>query len=286
MCFNMKKSTDIISLPIISISAGLELGSVKSLVVNPEKGTVDFLTVEHDDWQVSVKAIPFSKVIGIGEFAVTIDSDNAIIDLNEIPIANQLVNKRIKITDTRVITRKGQLLGEAKEFYVNEDTGLIIGLHLLVNNQNVFIKSEHVLTFGKDILVVKEEASSALLESAEKLEEKNEQNEIKELYEIETKESYENEPKESNEISISKAATENKVEDFNSQVEDINSEVIDTIKEKQINLLEGKTVIKDIYGAAQQVIISKGTILTIDDIKKAQDEGPSTFVELSMNTEM
>ncbi len=277
----MKKSTEIISLPIISISAGLELGSVKSLVVNPEKGTVDFLTVEHDDWQVSVKAIPFSKVIGIGEFAVTIDSDNVIIDLNEIPIANQLVNKRIKITDTRVITRKGQLLGEAKEFYVNEDTGLIIGLHLLVNNQNVFIKSEYVLTFGKDILVVKEEASSALLESAEKLEEKNE---IKELYEIETKESYENEPKESNEIS--KASTENKVEDFNSQVEDINSEVIDTIKEKQINLLEGKTVIKDIYGAAQQVIIPKGTILTIDDIKKAQDEGPSTFVELSMNTEM
>ncbi|WP_026558591.1 PRC-barrel domain-containing protein [Bacillus sp. J37] len=255
----MKKSTEIIGLPIIGISAGLELGSVKSLVVNPEKGTVDFLTVEHDDWQVSIKAIPFSKVIGIGEFALTIDSDNAIIDLNEIPIANQLVNKRIKITDTRVITRKGQLLGEAKEFFVNEDTGHIIGLHLNVNNLDVFIKSELVLTFGKDILVVKEEASNELLHSAESLLENSE---------------YEDEV----------------IEDI-SPVHEVKGELlsiqeVDSMKAKQIDLLEGKTVIKDIYGADQQVIIEKGTMLTINDIKKAQDEGPSTFVELSMNTEM
>ncbi|MCM3441955.1 PRC-barrel domain-containing protein [Metabacillus halosaccharovorans] len=259
----MKKSTEIIGLPIISISAGMELGSVKSLVVNPEKGTVDFLTVEHDDWQVSVKAIPFRKVIGIGEFALTIDSDNAIIDLNEIPIANQLVNKRIKITDTRVMTRKGQLLGEAKEFFVNEDTGHIIGLHLNVNNQDVFIKSENVLTFGKDILVVKEEASNELLHSAEKLLENSE-----------------HEDEDSDEI----------IEDMSPardvKEEPLSIQEIDSIKAKQIDLLEGKTVIKDIYGADQQVIIEKGTMLTINDIKKAQDEGPSTFVELSMNTEM
>jgi uncharacterized protein YrrD len=39
----MKKSIEIIGLPIINISAGLEIGYVKSLVINPEKGTVDFL---------------------------------------------------------------------------------------------------------------------------------------------------------------------------------------------------------------------------------------------------
>lgn len=258
----MKKSTEILGLPIISISAGLELGSVKSLVINPEKGTVDFLTVEHDDWQVSVKAIPFSKVIGIGEFALTIDSDNAIIDLNEIPIANQLVNKRIKITDTRVMTRKGQLLGEVKEYFVNEDTGQIIGLHLNVNNQDVFIKSEFVLTFGKDILVVKEEASAELLNSAEKLVENHEPQDV--VGELNEEISPVNEIKE----------------------DDLSHQEIDSIKAKQIDLLEGKKVIKDIYGANQQVIIEKGTTLTIEDIKKAQDEGPSTFVELSMNTEI
>ncbi|MFD2213788.1 PRC-barrel domain-containing protein [Metabacillus endolithicus] len=263
----MKKSSEIVGLPIISITAGVELGNVKSLVVNPEKGTVDFLTVEHDDWQVSVKAIPFSKVIGIGEFAVTIDSDNAIIDLNEIPIANQLVNKRIKITDTRVITRKGQLLGEAKEYYVNEETGVIIGLHLFVNNKDVYVKSENVLTFGKDILVVSEDAAAALLESAKQLVEEEvstekQNNTVEELLE-----------------DLSPVQKED-------QFEDLDNEQIDVIKEKQIQLLEGKRVIKDIYGSNQQLLIESGTVLSIDDIQKAQNDGPSTFVELSMNTEM
>lgn len=259
----MKKSTEVVGLPIISISDGLELGNVKSLVVNPEKGTVDFLTVEHEDWQVSVKAIPFSKVIGIGEFAVTIDSDNVIIDLNEIPIANQLVNKRIKITDTRVITRKGQLLGEAKEYFLDEDNGVIIGLQLLVNDQHVFIKSESVLTFGKDILVVNEETTKNLLNSEREL----------------VKQPESDEP-------VSEELIADLIPQEEDQFEDLNNQQIEVIKEKQIKLLEGKVVIKDIFASDSTVLIAKDTVLTKEDIQKAQNEGPSTFVELSMNTEM
>lgn len=259
----MKKSTEVVGLPIISISDGLELGNVKSLVVNPEKGTVDFLTVEHEDWQVSVKAIPFSKVIGIGEFAVTIDSDNVIIDLNEIPIANQLVNKRIKITDTRVITRKGQLLGEAKEYFLDEDNGVIIGLQLLVNDQQVFIKSESVLTFGKDILVVNEETTKNLLNSEREL-----------VKQPESKEQ------------VAEELIADLIPQEEDQFEDLNNQQIEVIKEKQIKLLEGKVVIKDILASDSTVLITKDTVLTKEDIQKAQNEGPSTFVELSMNTEM
>ena len=212
---------------------------------------------------MSVKAIPFSKVIGIGEFAVTIDSDNVIIDLNEIPIANQLVNKRIKITDTRVITRKGQLLGEAKEYFLDEDNGVIIGLQLLVNDQPVFIKSENVLTFGKDILVVNEETAENLLHSEHELVKQPENNEHV-----------------AEELIVDLTSHE---ED---KFEDLNNQQIEVIKEKQIKLLEGKVVIKDILASDSTVLIAKDTVLTKDDIQKAQTEGPSTFVELSMNTEM
>jgi uncharacterized protein YrrD len=255
----MKKSIEIIGLPIINISAGLEIGYVKSLVVNPEKGTVDFLTIEHEDWQVSVKAIPFSKVIGIGEFAVTIESDHSIIDLNEIPIANQLVNKRIKITETRVMTRKGQLLGEANEYYIDEDTGVIIGLQLSMKDKTVIVKAELVLTFGKDILVVKDEVTAAFLDSEDELIENLEQNHVAE---VNTKQQNDN------------------------QVEDFNTKQIDEINAKQLELLEGKTVVKDIYSSDNRLLIPKNTVLTQEDIIKAQNEGPSAFVELSMNTEL
>src|SRR5690606_24800199 len=166
----MKKSVEIVGLPIISIIDGIEIGKVKSLVINPEKGSVDFLTIEHEDWQVSVKAIPFKRVVGIGEYAVTIESDSSVIDLNEIPIANSLVNKKIKITNSKVMTRKGHLLGEVLEYYVDDETGNLLGTLLNVSGNEVALASESVLTYGKDIIIVEEDASSKFLDSVESLE--------------------------------------------------------------------------------------------------------------------
>ncbi|MGD7021539.1 PRC-barrel domain-containing protein [Rossellomorea vietnamensis] len=244
----MKKSTEILSLPIISIADGVEIGSVKSLVVNPEKGSVDFLTIEHEDWQVSVKAIPFKKVIGIGEYAVTVENGNAVIDLNEIPIANALVNKKIRINDTKVMSRKGQLIGEAKEYFVDDETGYIIGILVSMKESEKVLSSEQILTYGKDILIVKEDSAGRFMDSVEEL--------LPETQE---------EP------------------DLN--LEENPSSDLENIRNKQAGLLKGKRVTKDILGVSGETIISNGTILTEEDISRAQSEGPSVFVELTMNTQ-
>ncbi|WP_100331735.1 PRC-barrel domain-containing protein [Bacillus xiapuensis] len=158
----MKKSAEIKGLPIFSIADGAELGRVKSLIINPDQGRVDFFTVEHEEWQAEGRAIPFQKVIGIGDYALTIENEGAIIDLNEIPIAKELLNRQVQIENTRVMTRKGQLLGEAEEYVVDEDTGSIITLDVTVNEQLTALDSELVITYGKDVIIAKEEAASAL----------------------------------------------------------------------------------------------------------------------------
>ncbi|MEQ2529392.1 PRC-barrel domain-containing protein [Bacillaceae bacterium CLA-AA-H227] len=244
----MKKSTQISSLPIISIADGNQVGKVKSLVINPDKGSVDFLTIEHEDFQVSVKAIPFKKVVGIGEFAVTVDSESAVIDLNEIPIANQLVNKKIKITNTKVMTRKGELIGEVIEYFVDQDTGNILGMQLKVADREVALSSDSVVTFGKDIIIVNEDAASHFLNSVEELD----------------------------------GTAHELVEELTSTVED---EEVRALKEKQIELLSGKTLTKDVYDKNGNVLFYEGTILTPEHVERAQQEGPSIVVELSMNVE-
>lgn len=244
----MKKSTQISSLPIISIADGNQVGKVKSLVINPDKGSVDFLTIEHEDFQVSVKAIPFKKVVGIGEFAVTVDSESAVIDLNEIPIANQLVNKKIKITNTKVMTRKGELIGEVLEYFVDQETGNILGMQLKVADREVALSSDSVVTFGKDIIIVNEDAASHFLNSVEELD---------------------------------GTATE-LVEELASTLE---NEEVRALKEKQIELLSGKTLTKDVYDKNGNVLFYEGTILTPEHVERAQQEGPSIVVELSMNVE-
>ncbi|AZB44922.1 photosystem reaction center subunit H [Bacillus sp. FJAT-42376] len=274
----MKKSIEIVGLPIVCITEGTEAGEVKSLVINPEKGTVDFLTVEHAEWQVSVKAIPFKKIVGIGEYAVTIESENSIIDLNEIPIANQLVNKRIKINDTRVMTRKGQLLGEAKEFFVDEDNGLILGLQIGHKEKQVTIASSDVMTFGKDILVVKEDVH--FHSAPEELAGQNavEPEEIVAIT-IPVSEMPAPAPAEPEIVSEPVFTHEPKSMGYASQP-------MNDIKEKQLQLLEGKRVLKDIYTKSGHILVKKDSLLTAEAIRHAQEEGPGIIVELSMNVEM
>lgn len=42
----MKKSQQILGLPIISISDGNEVGKVKNVVLNAEKGAIDYFVVD------------------------------------------------------------------------------------------------------------------------------------------------------------------------------------------------------------------------------------------------
>lgn len=271
----MKKSVEIVGLPIISIIDGIEIGKVKSLVINPEKGSVDFLTIEHEDWQVSVKAIPFKRVVGIGEYAVTIESEGSVIDLNEIPIANSLVNKKIKITNTKVMTRKGQLLGEVLEYYVDDETGNLLGTLLNVSGSEVALASDSVLTYGKDIIIVEEDASSKFLDSVEYLE-----NPILESTQDET-----NEEIIEKVLPASSTEEQSPFDEINASIDQHEETEAKALRLKQVDLLYGKVVKKDILDNEGIVLIPAGTHLSVDDIIKAQDLGPSVFVELSMNVE-
>jgi uncharacterized protein YrrD len=255
----MKASAQIIGLPIISIADGTQIGTVKSLVINPDKGSIDFLTVEQDDVQLSLKAIPFKKVIGIGEFAVTVEKGHDVIDLAEIPIANQLVNKQIRIKNTKAITRKGQLLGEASEFFVDEESGDIIGIALQLENGEAVLPASEVLTYGKDILIVSDGAKQSLFEDASLL--------LREELAPETEE---------DDLPARMEAMADEAE---------NVEALQTLRQKQIALLAGKRLTKDIYDADGRLLFVAGTTLSEDDVRKAQEAGPSVIVDVSMNVE-
>lgn len=247
----MKKSTEIQSLPIINISDGSEIGKVRSLVVNPEKGSVDFLTVEHEDWQISVRAIPFKKVVGIGEYAVTVEHENAVIDLNEIPIANSLVNKKIRVADARLMTRKGQMIGEIVEFHVDDESGAIRTLEVKSKSDSYYLDSPHVLTWGKDIVIVKEDAAEYFRET---------------LVEVEM----DDVPTPQEAVVMQEAAA-------------TQADGLKDIESRQMELLVGRQTAEDIFSLEGELLVPKGSELTRADIQSVKGAGPSVFVELTMN---
>ncbi|HHW37600.1 MAG TPA: photosystem reaction center subunit H [Bacillales bacterium] len=274
----MKKSNQIVGLPIICISDGSEIGAVKSLVINPDKGSIDFIIIEKEDWQVSVKAIPYKKVVGIGEYAVTVESDNAVIDLNEIPIANQLVNKKIKINGSKVMTRKGELIGEIIEYYLDEDNGQILGASLNVANREVIIASSSVITYGKEIIIVKENASNYFLDTPEQL--IQDKGIMSDLFQNELAEDYHTKGGTDLFEDLPAASKRQAKQEL-----DFEPDPVKAIKDQQYEILKGKVTTKDLLDLDGNLLISKGTVLGKTEILKAQQLGPSTIIQLSMNVE-
>ncbi|QSS99119.1 PRC-barrel domain-containing protein [Pontibacillus sp. ALD_SL1] len=345
----MKRSHEITELPIISIVDGKEVGRVKSLVINPDEGHVDFLTIEHKEWQVSVKAIPFKKVIGVGEYAVTIESNTAILDLDEIPIANELINKKVKIIGSKVMTRKGQLIGEVTEYYVNDDTGKVIAASVQMGDKEVVLDSTSVVTYSEHMTIVSEKALMQYVTTLEELtgepsgpqeqrvDSPQQETVTQEPVAVAAEEKVEETvpaqkavtiPEEKPAFSaqdevestlISEGTTGEWSQDVNEDpspqlelVEEvtpegevaseslISDEVEEMIEEeekekpasklegihnKQLELLKGKVVQKDIVDSRGNILFNEGDQLTEDDVKLAQDQGPSVVVDLTMSVE-
>lgn len=264
---NMKDTKQILGFPIISISDGNKIGTVKSLIVNAEHRSVDFLGIQNEDWQVSERVVPYKKVIGVGDFAVTIENSNCIIDLSEIPTANDLATKKIKIIGSKVMTRKGELLGETIEYYIDEDNGKIMGLSINDAQAEFVLSIELVHTLGRDITVVDEEAKNQRLDRSEQLDPANQNTQSNtDIVEDILEDIVEEQP----------------IVELNQEEEEEESDFL-SFKEMQVDILKGKAVSKDIYNPMGELIVSKGTVLDRDTLIKIQEGYPAILVDLAMN---
>ncbi len=169
----MKKTQEVLGLPIISISDGVEVGKVKSILVNANEGTVDYIVVDSGIQILSARVISTSSVLGMGEYALTIENDSAINDIGRIPAAIDLLQKNIQVKSSKVLTKKGRLIGEIGDFYFDEDNSCrITGLEYIadITDKKVrIIPRNNVITFGKNLIVVTEDVESKLLANLSQL---------------------------------------------------------------------------------------------------------------------
>ncbi len=155
----MKKSQEIIGLPVFSIINGIKIGQVKDLVINPEEGKVDFILVSDGSWYVGARVLPFKSVMGIGEHAVTTESESMLLTISEAGSANNLLERNIEVKGNRVLTNKGNLIGVVSEYEIDENTGKLNKLEYKTAQDEAkidIIFASDVLTFGADVVVVKE----------------------------------------------------------------------------------------------------------------------------------
>lgn len=156
----LKKSVDILNLPVISIREGKKLGIVKQYVINPTKGCVTALAIDDGKWYYGAKLLPFTAITGIGECAITIETSEDIVTLIQAPEFEELLCADITVINSKVFTKAGRSLGNVTEIIVDNSGKIAICEITDCNNEVSHIKAQRILTFGKEVLIVADDTET------------------------------------------------------------------------------------------------------------------------------
>ena len=297
----MKKSLEILGLPVISITEGRELGLSKSLLIDAKNGTVAAITIEDDSWYRGVKLLPYSSVIAIGNDAVTVISSENILTLEDAGDYESMLDANIKIIGTKAITKSGTIQGNVVEIFVGEN-GKIEKCEIEASDGSLSeITADQVSIFGKQVTVIDSDlekkndiiAEEPEAEAEPEIKEEpeapaaEEEPEIEEELETEVEE----EPEEELEIEEEPEAEEEPEPEPEPAPAPIQTAKNDQAKaladrateERHRRFLLGKTATRTISMDNGIVIVEAGAAITEEVLQKAKLA--NKFIELSMNVQ-
>ena len=156
----MKKSVDILGLPVISITEGRELGMSKTLLIDAPNRVVAAVTIEDEDWYRGVKLIPYDNVIAVGEDAVTINNSENILTLDAAGDFETLLDDNIRVIGTKAITRSGVIQGTISEIFIGDDGSIEKCEITAPEGSTTEVTADQVSIFGKEVTVISPEGDA------------------------------------------------------------------------------------------------------------------------------
>lgn len=154
----MKKTGEIVGLPIVSLVDGGEIGIVKSLVIDAKNAAIAAIVVDDNKWYKDATLVAFPDILGIGESALTIENKDTIKPLVQVPEFEKLLEADVNILNTKVLSKKGQIKGTVVDVYFDPESGKIIECHAKNESGTDFtIPVERIYTLGAGITVVSDE---------------------------------------------------------------------------------------------------------------------------------
>ena len=282
----MKKSVEIIGLPVISITEGRELGMSKSLLIDAPNGSVAAITIEDEDWYRGVKLLPYSSVIAIGEDAVTITNSENILTLEDAGDYEAMMDANIKIIGTKAITKSGTIQGKVVEIYIG-DNGKIEKCEIEGRDGSLSeIVSDQISIFGKQVTVIdsdfeKKTEIIAPVETPAVATPKTEAPKV-EVKEAPKTEAPKPQVKEAPKAEAPKAEVKEAPKTEAPKAVDAAAQMADkATEERHRRFLLGKTVTKDIVSATGVVLAKTGDVVTEEILQKVKMA--NMFIDLSMN---
>ncbi|MFZ5647498.1 MAG: PRC-barrel domain-containing protein [Bacillota bacterium] len=250
----MKKTQQILGLPVIEISTGNQLGNVSAIVINPEQGKVECLLLDREKWYGEMRSLPYGAVLGIGEFAVTVLNSSDVFPVSAKADLTAILEKDINVVKSGVMTKSGKYIGTVSEFVVDDKSGKVTGCEVNAEDGGVFVvPGEKVITYGSRFLVIEDGHGDYV---------------VKELSEAKT-------------TSVVKDPV-SPLQPENEKVKGLTSgDPVEVFEARQRQYLAGKKATRKITAPGGQVIVEEGEVITGEIIEKAL--AADKYIELTMN---
>lgn len=160
----MKKSKQLIAMPVISLEEGQQVGTVKKLLINPSQKEVIALIIEQKGWFKEQKFVPFNRISSVGEDIITIDQSTGLEKGSSLPEIMRFFKDQVEIIGAKLITENGAILGYVDEYYLDLSTGSITGLEFTGNiwdnlfKGRAFLDIAFIRRIGKKVIIATSEA--------------------------------------------------------------------------------------------------------------------------------
>lgn len=146
-------------LPVITVAEGKQVGKVDDLVVDPERKAVSWFRL-HSGGMLGGERLWVSAeaVHGVGEDAITINTEADARGPADAPEAVALVKAKRGIIGSKVITENGASVGVVRDYEFDPTTFALTSLSvppgINITGDTLTISGDQVLTIGEDMIVV------------------------------------------------------------------------------------------------------------------------------------
>lgn len=157
----MRSIESLLGMPILSADEGSRLGSLGGVEISPEEQRIIYLCVDPSG-KFRRGVIAWSDLTQVGTDALLVRSAS-VLRPEVAPIDRERLVSRLG--DRPVLTEGGRRVGHISDYDVDEATGRIVRYHIPVGgllahlrHQTISFGPEAIRTFGKDAILVAEDA--------------------------------------------------------------------------------------------------------------------------------
>ena len=146
----MKKLSQVVGLPLISVKEGVEDGIVQDIIIDPQKKRISSLILRGAKNEYDIGEIKLVDVTGIGkDYVITQSIENKRnIDLS---------GTGFQLLKMKCISASGDVLGSVEDFTFDEKTGKISSLQI---DAGFEIDGDNILSISNNLLFVSDEGNS------------------------------------------------------------------------------------------------------------------------------